>query len=45
MTTSLTTTTAAVRAVSARKVYGTAETAVIALDDVTLSIPGGSSPR
>ncbi|HEX8004862.1 MAG TPA: ABC transporter ATP-binding protein [Trebonia sp.] len=40
MTTSLTTT-AAVRAVSARKVYGVGETAVIALDDVTLSIPGG----
>jgi putative ABC transport system ATP-binding protein len=40
MTTSLTTA-AAVRAVSARKVYGTAETAVTALDDVTLSIPGG----
>jgi putative ABC transport system ATP-binding protein len=40
MTTSLTTA-AAVRAVSARKVYGTAETAVTALDDVTLNIPGG----
>jgi putative ABC transport system ATP-binding protein len=40
MTTSLTTA-AAVRAESARKVYGTGETAVTALDDVTLSIPGG----
>ena len=40
MTTSLTTA-AVVRAENARKVYGSGETAVIALDDVTLSIPGG----
>jgi putative ABC transport system ATP-binding protein len=40
MTTSLTTT-AVVRAEHARKVYGTGETAVTALDNVTLSIPGG----
>jgi len=40
MTTSLTTT-AVVRAENARKVYGTGETAVIALDNVTLSIRGG----
>jgi putative ABC transport system ATP-binding protein len=40
MTASLTTT-AAVRAENARKVYGTGETAVTALDNVTLSVPGG----
>jgi putative ABC transport system ATP-binding protein len=40
MTTSLTTT-AVVRAENARKVYGTGETAVTALDNVTLSIPSG----
>jgi putative ABC transport system ATP-binding protein len=40
MTTSLTTT-AVVRAKNARKVYGTGETAVIALDNVTLSIRDG----
>ena len=40
MTTSLTTA-AVVRAENARKVYGSGETAVIALDDVTLSIPSG----
>jgi putative ABC transport system ATP-binding protein len=40
MTTALTAT-AAVRAENARKVYGTGQTAVTALDDVTLSIPGG----
>jgi putative ABC transport system ATP-binding protein len=40
MTTSLTTA-AVVRAENARKVYGSGEPAVIALDDVTLSIPGG----
>jgi putative ABC transport system ATP-binding protein len=40
MTTSLTTTTV-VRAENARKVYGTGETAVTALDNVTLSIPSG----
>ena len=40
MTTSLITSTA-VRAENARKVYGSGETAVTALDDVTLSIPGG----
>src|SRR5215469_18334534 len=39
MTTSLTTT--VVRAENARKVYGTGENAVTALDNVTLSIPGG----
>jgi len=39
MTTSLTT--AVVRAENARKVYGTGETAVIALDNVTLSIRDG----
>jgi len=40
MTTSLTTT-AVVRAENARKVYGTGETAVTALGNVTLSIPNG----
>ena len=40
MTTSLTTT-AVVRAENARKVYGTGETEVIALDNVSLSIPRG----
>ena len=40
MTTSLTTATA-VRAEKARKVYGTGETAVLALDSVSLSIPSG----
>ena len=40
MTPSLTTQTL-VRAENARKVYGAGETAVTALDDVTLSIPGG----
>jgi putative ABC transport system ATP-binding protein len=35
------TTTAVVRAENARKVYGNGETAVTALDNVTLSIPGG----
>jgi putative ABC transport system ATP-binding protein len=40
MTSSLATA-AAVRAESVRKVYGTGQTAVTALDDVTLSIPGG----
>jgi putative ABC transport system ATP-binding protein len=41
MTTSLTTTAAAVRAENARKVYGSGETAVAALDDVSLIIPDG----
>ncbi len=40
MTTSLTTA-AVVRAENARKVYGTGETTVTALDNVTLSIPNG----
>ena len=40
MTTSLTTA-AAVRAERARKIYGTGETAVTALDDVTIDIPTG----
>jgi putative ABC transport system ATP-binding protein len=40
MTTSLLTA-AAVRADNARKVYGSGETAVTALDDVTLSLPSG----
>jgi putative ABC transport system ATP-binding protein len=40
MTTSLLTS-AVVRAENARKVYGTGETAVTALDDVTLAIPSG----
>src|SRR5215469_10003064 len=39
MTTSLTTT--VVRAENAHKVYGTGETMVTALDNVTISIPGG----